>query len=425
MFSIRTLSVFLLVTVLVVEAAKKPTKRSGKSKRKTSASKRKVSTPAAPKNLQFTVPLFDAARGPHQSAADYLDRVYPGIRFAEKSKNDYLNNFYAANISLGTKFQSVSVRVLTSGSGLWTYEKGCYTRFVSGFQPKRYYMKQSKTKRLNERTELHDRITDVFKIGRYVNRRQPFVAATSQLPSKPKGFKEPIEPARLLNVHGVLALGNSETTNGITPVWSSMANSLKAPIYTVWLKRQIVECKNNLAGYISFGGFENGLCNTTLGPFKYFNMEPKGTKWTVKLEKFLFNNGNDITKNLVDPSKNVASVELGASHIYAPREVVEDVVKTANASLEAGTFVVKCSDFGWLYDFIFYIEGQELKVPARHFVSDIGLENGNCALLIDESTRLQTPWVLGDVFFRTFCTQFNQKEKRLGLMRSIDSVCKP
>lgn len=37
---------------------------------------------------KFTVPLYFAARGPSVSAAEYLNRVYPGIRYAELSKTE-------------------------------------------------------------------------------------------------------------------------------------------------------------------------------------------------------------------------------------------------------------------------------------------------------------------------------------------------
>ncbi|KAI6234887.1 Peptidase A1 domain-containing protein [Aphelenchoides fujianensis] len=452
----RSLFFFLLLLALVattIEAAKKrssspkskavksragkakapkakgsPSKSKGsssKSKGSPSKSKRASTSRAKPqKNLEFTVPLFLAARGPHDSAADYLDRVYPGIRYAEKSKNEYLNTFYATNISLGTKFQEVSVRVKTSGSGLWTYEKGCYTRFVGVYMPKKYYMKRSKSKKLDERQELHDRITDVFKIDEYVNPKQPFVAATSQLPSKPKGFVDPIEPARLLNVHGVLSLGPSEKKDGITPVWAGMMETLKKPVYTVFLKRNSQQCNNNLVGHVTFGGWNKALCNETNPGWKFTtNMKAKGTKWTIQLEKFYFSEQKENSKNLVEPSKTTASLELGASHIYAPKEVVEAVAKEARARREAGTWVVKCADFDWLYDFIFYIDGKKILIPARHFVVDIGLGNDECALTIDESTRLNVDWVLGDPFLHMFCTTFDQKAKKVSFMKSIETVC--
>jgi hypothetical protein len=62
---------------------------------------------------------------------------------------------------------------------------------------------------------------------------------------------------------------------------------------------------------------------------------------------------------------------MGSSHIYAPKEVVEYVEKKSKARREAGVLVVKCDDFIWLWDFVFQIDGQEIKIPARHLVIDV------------------------------------------------------
>jgi hypothetical protein len=87
--------------------------------------------------------------------------------------------------------------------------------------------------------------------------------------------------------------------------------------------------------------------------------------------RFHFEDKNANLVNLVDPSKSTAAFELGSSHIYAPKSVVDEVVKRAKARQQAGIYVVKCKDFEWLYDFVFFVDNMEIKIPARHFVVDV------------------------------------------------------
>ncbi|KAI6192782.1 hypothetical protein M3Y99_01921400 [Aphelenchoides fujianensis] len=190
-------------------------------------------------------------------------------------------------------------------------------------------------------------------------------------------------------------------------------DSLKKPVYTVWLKKNSQQCNNNLVGHVTFGGWNEALCNPDNPGWKFTtNMKARGTKWTIQLEKFYFSEQKENSKNLVEPSKTTASLELGASHIYAPKEVVEAVAKEAKARREAGTWVVKCADFNWLYDFIFFIDGKEDPDPRT-------------PLRLDESTRLNVDWVLGDPFLHMFCTTFDQKAKKVSFMKSIETVCEP
>lgn len=72
-----------------------------------------------------------------------------------------------------------------------------------------------------------------------------------------------------------------------------------------------------------------------------------------------------------ESSKNTASFELGSSHIYAPRKVVDFVLKKSGAKVEAGVAIVDCGYFVPMADFIFHIDGQEIKIPARHLVIDV------------------------------------------------------
>jgi hypothetical protein len=64
----------------------------------------------------------------------------------------------------------------------------------------------------------------------------------------------------------------------------------KVSILCSFYKRQIIcrektQCPDNLIGHLTFGGYNDKLCNTTALPVRYLKMEPKGTKWTVKLDK--------------------------------------------------------------------------------------------------------------------------------------------
>lgn len=129
--------------------------------------------------------------------------------------------------------------------------------------------------------------------------------------------------------------------------------------------------------------------------------------------------------NLVESGKTTASIELGSSHIYAPRKVVEFVEKKSGARREAGILIVECNASDRLADFIFHIDGYQIPIPASNMIIDIGLGNNNCALAIDESKNMDVDWVLGTPFMKRFCTIFDEKQKRIGLVRANDNVCEP
>lgn len=123
MFSSQKVFSLLFLVIFVfslVDTAKSKAKQKSSKKAKSPKVSKKPDSPKVSKKadgaLQFTVPIYFAARGPSLSAAEYLNRVYPGIRYPELSKTEHIGKSFlnvfelflcldisnVVNITLGT-----------------------------------------------------------------------------------------------------------------------------------------------------------------------------------------------------------------------------------------------------------------------------------------------------------------------------------
>ncbi|KAI6233126.1 Asp-1 [Aphelenchoides fujianensis] len=117
------------------------------------------------------------------------------------------------------------------------------------------------------------------------------------------------------------------------------------------------------------------------------------------------------------PAGQTATVDSGSPIIGLPfqawRQLLSRMPLDFNYPLEI--YTTDCSDANTLEDLVFQIGGSELAVPASHYVADIGIGDGTCALLFDQiGDSMPINWILGLPFLQSRCVFFDLNANQFG-----------
>lgn len=151
---------------------------------------------------------------------------------------------------------------------------------------------------------------------------------------------------------------------------------------------------------ITLGAFDTKRCGKELGTVKLTRF---ALQWEFQLEQISV---AAYTKKL----KNDFITDSGASHLFLPYDVVDDLIEAIGAKEEDGDYIISCKR-KWQINF--KINGTDYAVKSPELVLNLG--NDKCQIAIRPKPR--EPFVLGGPFLRSFCNIHYWKEKKLGFAR--------
>ncbi|KAI6191922.1 Eukaryotic aspartyl protease [Aphelenchoides bicaudatus] len=202
---------------------------------------------------------------------------------------------------------------------------------------------------------------------------------------------------------GILGLGFTRTDEKATSIFDQAVKEgiLDQPIFSVFYKScpyQQKECQN--AGAITFGEIDNYNCGTILGTAK---VNRHALQWELNLDQV---STGSYTKKL---DQDVIT-DSGASEIFLPFDVVEDLMQTIGATLDKETYYISCKR---RWQITFKISGTNYIVKNTELVYNLG--NDRCKVAIQSKPR--EPWVLGGPFLRSFCHIHNFEKREVSFAR--------
>jgi hypothetical protein len=207
---------------------------------------------------------------------------------------------------------------------------------------------------------------------------------------------------------GILGLGRPSGRVGPYPtVLQVMMESgqLAEPVFGFYLGSEAA------AGEIVFGGVDP---EHVVGDFTFVDLF-EGSLWPYSSGKWAFRlDGVKVGgPTLASNSSRVAIVDSGSSLLSGPREEVESVASMLGAIFvhDAGLYAVLCNSTAG--NLAFAIGGRDFVLTTNDLT--LARAEGFCFLGLQAGNILQTQWVFGDVFMRSFYVQFDYGRKRIGL----------
>ncbi|KAI6230658.1 Peptidase A1 domain-containing protein [Aphelenchoides fujianensis] len=195
-------------------------------------------------------------------------------KFASGGQNftDYMDLFYAGNITIGTPPQQFQVEFDTDRASSWVLDDSCtdeqmcegqYNPGIGKWKKQKFHRNQSSTFQKND-TQFYEYVlgtgvygylgVDTFVVGGISVKKQAFGMIDTV-----EGYF-PYYP-----YDGVLGLGwPSIAEDGETPVFQNMIPQLDAPIFNLWLDRHVKPSKGNAGGQITFGALDTTNCDAPL-----------------------------------------------------------------------------------------------------------------------------------------------------------------
>ncbi|KAH7721853.1 aspartic protease [Aphelenchoides avenae] len=113
-----------------------------------------------------------------------------------------------------------------------------------------------------------------------------------------------------------------------------------------------------------------------------------------------------------------AFLDTGNSGLSLPSRLVDKIARAANAEYDWDTrlYLVDCNVT--FPDVVLSIGGVRYPIPASEMILDIGYKPGKCILNLHHGGGA-APFILGDTFYRIFCTAYDMGQKRVGFSKSL------
>ncbi|KAI6195534.1 Peptidase A1 domain-containing protein [Aphelenchoides fujianensis] len=326
---------------------------------------------------------------------------------------DYLDNFYVANITLGTPPQTFQVQLDTASSNLWVVDASCNSDNCNGEDNWQfgYWQKNNRSSTFKQNGKAFDlwnpmgRVKGVlgadFAEGLSV-KNQVFALAT-----------EIGDPFGEFPLDGVLGLGwPSLAADQVTPPIQELIKQLDQPLFTIWLDRQ-PNSMGETGGLITYGALDSTNCEAPL----VYAPVTKEAYWQVDVDGFSMGSYSNT-------NKKSAISDTGTAYILAPSDEFQQIINKTNAYFDFlnGMYIVDCRKIDTYPDLVFTIGGQQLSVPATEYVDYIDLDRNECGLGIDwNSEEYEYDWLLGDSFVRSWCQIYDVGGERLGFAKARHS----
>uniref|UniRef100_A0AC34FAV0 Peptidase A1 domain-containing protein n=1 Tax=Panagrolaimus sp. ES5 TaxID=591445 RepID=A0AC34FAV0_9BILA len=176
---------------------------------------------------------------------------------------------------------------------------------------------------------------------------------------------------------------------------------LDKPIFTVYLQER-GDQENVPGGVITYGGLDAEHCSPDVD---YVNLTA-ATWYEFKMDSFSMGNAKS------SDGWQVIS-DTGTTMILAPMEIHAQLAQAAGVK-EDGT--IDCD--ATFDDLKLTINGKEYTVPAKQLI--LHEDNDECVFAIDGADMGGDPsWILGDPFIRSYCNIYGFKDKNIGFAKVI------
>ncbi|KAI6230657.1 Peptidase A1 domain-containing protein [Aphelenchoides fujianensis] len=345
-------------------------------------------------------------------AADRKAAAIGGSKFNSGSTKfrNYLDNFYTANITLGTPAQTFQVQLDTASSNLWVVDASCNSDNCNGETNWQlgYYAK-------NNRSTTFKKNGKSFDLWNPMGRVKGVLGAdlADGLTVKNQVFAlgtDIGDPFGEFPLDGVLGLGwPSLAVDQVTPPIQQLIQLLDQPLFTIWLDLQ-PDSIGGTGGLITYGALDSANCDD---PLVYTPITKEGY-WQFDVDGFSVG-------NYTTTIKKSAISDTGTAYILAPNDEFQKLINQTGAFYDFlnDVYLVQCSKLDTYPDLVFTVGGQKLAVPASEYTFVIDAEYDDCGLAIDWNIdESEFSWLLGDVFSRTFCTIYSVGGENIGFAKA-------
>ncbi|KAI6238481.1 Protein CBR-ASP-1 [Aphelenchoides fujianensis] len=335
-----------------------------------------------------------------------MERIRPwGLRahrLATGTQNfsDYLDSLYVGNITLGTPPQPFQVQLDTGSSNLWVVDVSCQIDQCNGQD----HPLAEKSSTYKPNGTFFDIEYGTGEVSGELS-TDTLVVAGLTVPDQVFGRGTAVkDPFGYFPLDGILGLGwPALAEDQVTPPFQDVIKQLDAPLFTIY---HITPSLGQPGGQITYGSIDNTNCDTSSIVYTPITRE---LYWHVDS----FSVGT-----YTNPVAASAISDTGSSYILAPTDDLNAIVEAANAYYNGqyGLYVVDCDAPKSLPDLVFTVNGQQMNIAATEYVVDLELDDGKCALAIDENfdDKDDFDWLLGDPFIRSHCNVYDAGGERIG-----------
>ncbi|TKR76285.1 hypothetical protein L596_017444 [Steinernema carpocapsae] len=328
---------------------------------------------------------------------------------------DYFDDFYLANITIGTPAQSFIIVPDTGSSNLWVIDSNCNSQACQGYPgepPKHRFNTGASITYKNIGTPFSIQYGSGSCDGTLGQDTVQFAGLTVK--TQVLGVASSIADVfGNQPVDGIMGLGwPALAVDGVIPPVQNLISqgSLDKPLFSVWMDRKIQTDQGNPAGLITYGAIDGQNCDS------HINYVPLTSKTYWQFAQSGFSSGSYSYSN----TDQVIS-DTGTSWIYAPQAVVDGVLQITGAQdTGEGVYAVPCSQMKTLPDWVLTIGGQQYTIPSVEYVLDLGLGGGQCALTLNTmfGGGYMPSWILGDTFIRSYCNFYDVGNSRIGFSKA-------
>ncbi|KAH7722733.1 ASP-1 protein [Aphelenchoides avenae] len=212
-------------------------------------------------------------------------------------------------------------------------------------------------------------------------------------------------------IDGVLPLGLGRTENGGSRVVDALKSQLDAPLFTIWLDKQVTTNGTKAKdGTITFGALDTTNCASS---WSYSNTVVKDD-WTI--------GASGIKVGRLEIERDIQlGIDSSYSTLSGPTTEIQSIANAIGATLgDHGGYVVDCK--ATLPDIVFALGGTIIRVTPAEYVTNIKTTTmfGDelCMTAIDELNCggwFCPDWIVGTPFLRATCTAFDFDKQRVGL----------
>ncbi|KAI6216965.1 Eukaryotic aspartyl protease [Aphelenchoides fujianensis] len=169
------------------------------------------------------------------------------------------------------------------------------------------------------------------------------------------------------------------------------------PIFTTYLSKCGSEhCSNG--GLITFGDYDKKNCEAVQG---WANVVPGSVHWTFQMDGLKVNG-----RSVGGAGQGIT--DTGSSELFLPTRVANEVARAAGAKLTSGAYVVPCNA---RISVSIVIGGQDFEITEQQLVIPVPRARV-CRLAV--APQLESFYLFGDPFIRTFCQVHDVEKKRVG-----------
>ncbi|KAI6216645.1 CRE-ASP-1 protein [Aphelenchoides fujianensis] len=249
--------------------------------------------------------------------------------------DDYIDDFYVGNITIGTPGQPFQVVFDTGSSDLWVIDSSCTDPECNGlsnplFGPvwnKQKYTKSKSTTAQKDGRPFHltyplgscygSLVGDVLQFAGLTVSNQTFGAAN--------GIAEDFG---YFPFDGIFGLGRpSNAFDDVTPPFQNVMNQLDQKLFTVWLDRHLKPSQGLAGGSITFGALDAKNCDISN---VFYTPVTSSDYWQFQVTSFSvgsYSNGVAATANS----------ETGTAMIFGPDNDINAIVDASGASYDFNT----------------------------------------------------------------------------------------